>query len=120
MDRKQNKRRFQRHHCSFPIELRPYGASYSLSGSATDLSVGGCYVNLASTLAVGIRVNAVLWIGDTKLSFAGTVRTAEASVGNGIEFTGITDEQRTHLQRYLDAIKAPAVGRFSGFVTPPS
>ena len=106
MDPARDKRHSQRHRCSLPIELRRYGSSYPLRGATSDLSPRGCYVSLSSALAVGTLVDVVLWVGDTKLAFRGTVRTADVNVGNGIDFTGITDEQRTRLQRYLDEIQA--------------
>jgi hypothetical protein len=70
------------------------------------LSPGGCYANLATTLTVGTVMDLVLWAGDTKLAFRGTIRSVDR-MGNGIDFTGMTAEQRTRLQRYLDEIKAP-------------
>lgn len=101
------KRRSQRRHCSLPIELRRDGSSCPLRSTAMYLSPGGCYANLTPTLAVGTVMDLVLWASDTKLAFRGKVRSADR-VGNGIDFTGMTDEQRTRLQRYLDEIKAPA------------
>jgi hypothetical protein len=68
---------------------------------------GGCYVRLLSSLRLGVNVDIILWLDGVKLSFRGEVRTADTSVGNGIEFTGMNEEQRSRLLAYLDAISAP-------------
>ena len=101
------KRRSQRRRCSLPIELRRDGILSPRRTTAMYLSLSGCYANLTPSLAVGTVMDLVLWAGDTKLAFRGNVRSADR-VGNGIDFTGMTSEQRTCLQRYLDEIKAPA------------
>ncbi len=108
MDSAHGMRRSQRRHCSLPIELRREGSSYPLTSTASDLSPHGCYVSLTSALAVGTVVDVALWAGDTKLAFLGIVRSADATVGNGLDFTGMTDRLRARLQHYLDDIKAPA------------
>jgi hypothetical protein len=101
------KRRYVRRHCALPIELRTPAMPFALINETSDLSPGGCYVRLLANFAVGTKVDVVLWAGGTAISFRGTVRTADANVGNGIEFTDITDEQRNRVQSYLDEIKAP-------------
>ena len=103
----EERRRFVRRHCTLPIELRTIASPFPVINETNDLSLTGCYVRLLSTYQVGTKVDIVLWAGETKISFRGTVRTADANVGNGIEFTGMTDEQRKRLQDYLDAIDAP-------------
>jgi hypothetical protein len=55
-------------------------------------------------------VDIVLWLDGVKLSFRGTVRTADTSFGNGLEFTGINEEQRSRVLAYLDAI-SPVVAK---------
>jgi PilZ domain len=112
MDPLRNKRRFQRYHCSLPIELLRYGNSYPLRSTTSDVCVGGCYVNLSSALRAGTPVDVVLWVGETKLAFQGMVRNADSNVGNGIAFTGMTDEQRSSLQRHLDQTATPTALRY--------
>ena len=101
MNSARNKRQFQRTHGSVPIELRHRGVP--LRSTASALSCGGCHVALASALPVGTAVDVVLWTGNVKLAFRGTIRNADG-MGNGVEFTGITEEQRTRLQRYLQEV----------------
>jgi len=101
-------RRAGRRRCALPIELRTVASPFPLISETSDISVCGCYVTLLSTFRVGSQVDITLWTGDKKLTFRGTIKTADANVGNGIEFTGINEEQRTLLQRHLDETAAPA------------
>lgn len=102
-----DKRRYVRRTASLPIELRAPGAAFPLIAESNDISPGGCYVRLMSTFAPGTKVDVVLWAGEARLAFPGTVITADVAVGNGIDFTGMTDEQRQQLKNYLDEIQAP-------------
>lgn len=104
----EDKRRFVRQNCAVPIELHTHGTPFPLYGEATDLSPSGCYVRLLSSLGRGVNVDIVLWLDGVKLSFRGEVRTADTSVGNGIEFTGMNEKQRSQLLAYLDAISPTA------------
>jgi hypothetical protein len=108
----ENKRRFMRRHCTVPIELRTHETPFPLFCEATDISFGGCYVRLINSLRLDVDVDIVLCLDGVKLSFRGTVRTADTSVGNGIEFTGINEEQRSLLIAYLDVISATAKSDF--------
>ena len=101
------KRRFVRRQCALPVEFQVQSASYPLKAETSDVSPCGCYVRMLSTFPVGSKVEVVLWAGDSKMSFQATVITADANVGNGIEFTGITKEQAERLQAYLDQVRAP-------------
>jgi hypothetical protein len=101
------KRRYARRHCALPIELRTQSSSFPLKAETSDLSPCGCYISMLSTLPVGTVLDIVLWAGELKLSFQGTVKTADAAVGNGVEFTGISKEQAAQLGAYLDEIHAP-------------
>lgn len=102
-----DKRRYPRRHAALAIELRTQGSAFPIINQTSDLSPGGCYVNLLSTFPAGTKLDIVLWAGETRLSFPGTIITADANVGNGIDFSGMSDEQRTQLQNYLDEIQAP-------------
>lgn len=101
---RENRRRFVRRNCVIPVKLCVYGIHFPLFGEATDVSPGGCYFKSSCPLAVGVTMDVILWLGAGSLSFKGKVRTADAGLGNGIEFTGINEEQRSRLVAHLDAI----------------
>ncbi len=67
-----------------------------------DISLGGCYLELAITLEVGTLLNVALWLGDDKLAIVGKVVTRHSLFGNGIEFISMSQGSRHKLQFVLD------------------
>lgn len=97
------RRRYRRVRFAMPIELHAEGAAAPIRLQTTDISAGGCYVEMGFTLAEGTRLEAVMWLGDRKLAVKGVVVSSHPQFGNGIEFTEITDEQRKELEGYLES-----------------
>lgn len=98
------RRRFARHAVQVQIELHQEGSEVPLRMETTDLSRGGCYVQLMMTLQVGTYVNATLWIGDSPIRIRGRVVTRHPQFGNGIMFLEFQGNGEQLLARYLDAI----------------
>jgi hypothetical protein len=76
-------------------------ASTLLRVKTADLSIGGLYVEMMFTLEVGTKLKLVLWINDVKVSTGGVVVTRDLQVGNGIDFTDMTPEDRLRLEQFL-------------------
>jgi len=53
------------------------------------------------TFAVGTLLTMTLWLGDEKVMTECRVATCFPQVGNGIEFTGMSDDVRGKLERFL-------------------
>jgi PilZ domain len=104
------KRRAVRRTCVLPLELSQGEGTQSLKCDTTDVSPYGCYVTLLSTFPKGAVLEIILWAGSARLSCHGKVITADAGVGNGIEFTDMPDDVRALIAKYLDKIKAPEAG----------
>jgi PilZ domain len=102
-----NKRRSPRRQCTLPIEIRTEGSAYPIQCETMDVSPYGCYVALMSTLAKDTPVDLVLWMGNVALRTKGRVKTADANVGNGIEFIEMPDATRAELRAYLEKSDAP-------------
>jgi c-di-GMP-binding flagellar brake protein YcgR len=98
------RRSFPRVPIAVQAELTVVGNSAPIRLATSDLSAGGCYVQMALTLEVATRLKVVLWLGQKKLSLEGKVVTRHPQFGNGIEFTGVSCSTRAHLQRFLDQI----------------
>lgn len=96
------RRSFPRVPIAVQVELTVAGNPAPIRLATSDLSAGGCYVQMALTLEVGTRLNVVLWLGKEKLSLEGKVVTRHPQFGNGIEFTGVSCNIRAYLQRFLD------------------
>ncbi|MGO9088381.1 MAG: PilZ domain-containing protein [Candidatus Sulfotelmatobacter sp.] len=97
------RRRFQRLPIAVQTELRVQGNLMPIRVETADISLGGCYVEMALTLAVGTPLSIVLWLGQEKLAVDGRVATCHPQFGNGIEFTGICSDAQQRLQRFLES-----------------
>lgn len=110
--RHDNRRKFLRHKISFPLELRDERVNTPLRVNATDISGNGCYVETVMPLAVATSLRVDLWMGEERLAPSAVVRTRDPGVGMGIEFTGLTEEQKKRFQAHLDQID-PGTGLLS-------
>lgn len=99
-----NRRKFQRHKISFPLEFRDERVNTPMRVNATDVSGNGCYVETAMPLAISTSLRLEFWIEEERLTASATVRTRDPGVGMGIEFTGLTEENKKRFQAHLDKL----------------
>ena len=97
------RRRYPRYPAQVQIELQEKGKDVALRMETTDLSRGGCYIQLVSALQVGTYVNSTLWIDGSPVRVRGRVVTRHPQFGNGIMFLEFQDQGEQLLSRYLDA-----------------
>jgi len=86
------------------VELREEGTEVPMRLETTDLSQGGCYVQLLMPLSVGLRVRVVLWLDNCSIVIHGRVVTRHPQFGNGIMFVEFEGQGGQLLKRYLDGI----------------
>jgi len=79
--KQQERRQHHRTKVAVEIELWPEAASAPLRVKTADLSIGGFYVEMMFTLAIGTKLKIVLWINDVKVSTRGVVVTRDLQVG---------------------------------------
>jgi PilZ domain len=84
---KQNRRQYTCHHCVGTVEFRVPGSKTSMSGTLTDLSLGGCYIKAPATCPKGTILELVLEVGKTRVHAQGRVAIVNPTTGMGIEFT---------------------------------
>jgi hypothetical protein len=99
-----NRRRFQRHKISFPLEFRDERVNTPMRVNATDISGNGCYVEVAMPLDTTTVLKVDFWMEQEHISATATVRTRDPGVGMGIEFTGLPNESKKRFQAYLDKL----------------
>ena len=99
-----NRRKFQRHKISFPLEFRDERVNTPMRVNATDISGNGCYVETAMPLAISTVLKVDFWIDQEHISSSATVRTRDPGVGMGIEFTGLPDATKQRFQAHLDKL----------------
>jgi c-di-GMP-binding flagellar brake protein YcgR len=70
----------------------------------SDLSLGGCYLELASPFPVGARVTISMRAAGSELRVEGVVRVMYPDKGMGVEFTQATAEHRASLEKFLGVL----------------
>ena len=70
----------------------------------TDLSVGGCYLEISSPFPVSSRLMMSMRAGRTELRAQGVVRVMHPDRGMGVEFTQNAPEHRAALEKFLNVL----------------
>jgi hypothetical protein len=99
-----NRRKFQRHKISFPLEFRDERVNTPMRVNATDISGNGCYVETVMPLVVSTVLRVDFWMNEERTSTTATVRTRDPGVGMGIEFTGLPEDSKKRFQAHLDKL----------------
>jgi hypothetical protein len=99
-----NRRKFQRHKISFPLEFRDERVNTPMRVNATDISGNGCYVETVMPLPISTVLRLDFWIDQERTSATATVRTRDPGVGMGIEFTGLPEDSKRRFQAHLDKL----------------
>jgi len=98
------RRQHPRIEVALQVQVRLQSSDVPLRTQTTDISLGGCYVSMPSTLEVGTMVDLRFWLGDQEVRVGGMVVTCHLQFGNGIMFIGMSFEDKNRLNCYLDAI----------------
>jgi hypothetical protein len=99
-----NRRMFQRHNISYPLELRDERVNMPMRMNATDISGNGCYIETVMPLPISTVLRLDLWIDEEHLTGSAMVRTRDPGVGMGIEFTGFADDDKQRFQDHLNKV----------------
>jgi PilZ domain len=83
------RRQFVRHACRMAAQVGLQDGSLRMPATVTDISLGGCYVELLSPLPVDTFVDISVSPGDTTLQLSGRVRSSQMNFGMGVSFTGM-------------------------------
>jgi c-di-GMP-binding flagellar brake protein YcgR len=70
----------------------------------TDLSLGGCYLEISSPFPVSSRVVLSMRAAGVEVRAQGVVRVMHPDKGMGVEFTQATPEHRAALERFLGVL----------------
>ncbi len=94
--------------CSGTGQIRQGGVAFPIWAKVTDLSSGGCYVEMVFTIPRGSEVDVRLTINTRDIQAKGRVVTSYPGVGVGIKFTGMTEENRVTLAEILRELTGAA------------
>ncbi|SRR5579862_619260 len=99
----QDRRKYPRVKTAIQVEFQAEGATSAIHAQTSDISCGGCYIEMNFTLAVGTRLEMTLWINDQKLLTGGVVATHHPYFGNGIRFVDMSVQDLNKLNRFLQS-----------------
>lgn len=75
-----------------------------VSCKLTDLSLGGCYLEMSSPFPVRTLIVLSMRVGRLHVQAEGVVRVMHPELGMGVEFTQKTLEQREHVENFIKAL----------------
>ncbi len=101
-----------RHPFTAAIQIIETTAGLRLMGRISDLSEGGCFVDIMSPLDTGLRTHVRIRKGEESVEAVGIVRYSKPGMGMGIEFVEVSDASRRVLERWLQPDHASTVPDF--------
>ena len=110
-----DRRQFPRCSCRIEAQVTTDNGAVRLPGTVTDISLGGCYVEMLVPLPVDTAVEVLLQLDQTTAQMFGRVRSSQTGLGMGIAFTGMRPADFAQLQRLAPAPTRPvAIPKLAG------
>jgi len=97
------RRRWRRVKCSISVELHPAGQPV-IWGKASDLSPGGCFVEMSIPLPAESKFDIVLWMGGTKLRLQGQVAGVSPGFGIGVRFLNTSPQDTEFVKQHIKSM----------------
>ena len=102
----ENRRTQTRYACRLGAEVYRTGTSVPNHCCLTDLSAGGCYLEVPLPFPSGSTVEILVRTYEIKLRLRGTVQASHPGYGMGVAFELKTREERDNLKRLTDFVAA--------------
>jgi len=90
--------------CANSVEVYPAGQTIPIRSRTSDLSVGGCFLEMPNPLPAGAQIKLALWIKDFKIWVNGQVVTSTPGFGIGVKFTELAEGDRNQLKQFLESM----------------
>jgi hypothetical protein len=97
------RRKTPRVKCDVPVQVLPEGDA-NMWGKASDISLGGCFVEMPIPLKPDAKFEIALWIGETKMCLRGEVASSAPGFGIGVRFVNVGAGERELLGKHIDAL----------------
>jgi hypothetical protein len=101
-----NRRGQTRYACRLGAEVFQAGSSVRNYCHLSDLSPGGCYLEMPLVLAVGTPIEITVRTHEMKLRLSGQVKASHPGYGMGVSFKLNTKEERQGVQQLIDFVAA--------------
>jgi CheY-like chemotaxis protein len=103
-----NRRGQTRYACRLGAEVYQQGSTVRNYCHLSDLSPGGCYLEMPLAFPTGTAVEITVRTQEMKLRLSGTVRASHPGYGMGVSFTLSSKDQRNGVQQLIDFVAAAA------------
>jgi hypothetical protein len=104
-NRKDERRRYPRYACRGEVEICVESAEFPEHGKLTDLSRGGCFVELLPSITLDTKVTLVLLISQRKIRVRGIVKSVLPNFGLGVQFLHFEPEDLQRLEAVIAALE---------------
>ncbi len=101
-----NRRTQTRYSCRLGAQVFRTGISVPHHCCLTDLSSGGCYLEVSLPFQLGSSVEIVVRTYEMKLELRGLVQASHPGYGMGVAFELKTKEERANVQKLIDFVAA--------------
>jgi hypothetical protein len=88
-----------------PAETRHPLENYPRRGQTSNVSEGGCYIEMVQTLDPATGIDVVLWLGDVKIEARAEVVSQHSNMGNGIRFMRMAGGDKSRLRQFLETAR---------------
>jgi len=103
-----NRRGQTRYACRLGAEVYQQGSSVRNYCHLSDLSPGGCYLEMPLAFPTGSAVEITVRTQEMKLRLAGKVKASHPGYGMGVSFTLNSKDERHGVQQLIDFVAATA------------
>jgi PilZ domain len=107
--RSADKRKSPRYPCQGSAHIREIDTGVAIWTTFTDISLHGCYVEATTAYPIGVMLGLKLEANGFRVEATGEVRVTYPSLGMGISFTKMSDEDRERLRELVRSISRPSV-----------
>jgi len=95
-------RKFPRVKVTVPAEMQHPMENFPRRAQTSNLSEGGCYIEVVQTLEPPASVDVELWLDSEKVQARAEVVCTHPHVGNGIRFVRMHDADKERLKKFLE------------------
>jgi len=103
-----NRRGKARYACRLGAEVYKQGSTVRNYCHLSDLSPGGCYLEMPLAFPTGTAVEVTVRTQEMKLRLSGTVRASHPGYGMGVSFTLSSKDERNGVQQLIDFVASAA------------
>ena len=105
-----DRRRHPRMKCFVAVEIRVEGTTTPLWGNLANTSMGGCFIEISSTIPSGKKLEIGLWVANGKLWVKGLILDGVASrqtsrTGLRVKFSPMEPVEKQNLREFLKYVQ---------------